>query len=864
MISHTLHDKDWDFASRLWNGYSIAKLNCTHDELTTIIDGLLQKSTENDNSSFGNTRIIVESDPCRFESDTNKKSRDQDEATSSAYFNKLRELKNSNLSSKYHALNAFRHIFLKNVLMIKRQPLLTFCKCSQISVCLLFICFWILSQDPTIIWCRIPTIKPEEFIVPLYYKKAHVNNSLINELAYRLRLERTESNILDSSMFNSSNLVNKLFNEFRHHITEYHTYPLIVEQVDEYEYIILYGPSYAYLVPVTLRLISNAILSKYSNNFTLVSNSNKYLQKDKSLMDFVTHRFQFGIRFGLFMSFAAIVAFISFSTSRVFEKYTRAQTMQIQAGVSLKIYWLSTFLVDLLLIIFTVLAIHVILRGFAIYYYPDVEPYFHSRLIIAKVIICHCLIGAAQLSQVYFMGLIFSKPITSLVFITGILTITGPVFAILVELQHLQSAVFKNWVIVLDYLFLSLPNYCIHQLYDNIYSNYYARKICTDERIKRVCEMLTDVKIPCCEEKSEYNYVDYTKSLFSFKRPGVGRLFIASLLNCVLYWSLIVIFELKLFTRFKYLIRKSTLNIIRTFRHKTLIEPIYEATYGEIIMKDASVKRNNGYRFFKASTKFAKSSITCIIGSNGSGKSSVMDAMTGIIYPDEGEICVNTMNTIMYNQRNIMKDVVCCYQSNSLFYFLTVSNQLISHLSGGTCRRVNVAIVMLCNKDIMIFDEPNAGVDSVSARKINDMIFTLHQLNRTVIYSSHRLGESFNIFGNYILMSEGKMTHFIDMNLNDPSLFCYVLCVYLNPKCNAGSIVLLYDSLKMVDQLSVAYQDAMKLEFTFKKSDSFQSICCLVKNLNNLIKSEIVTKYSLKYINFDKKQYDKIRHYLLI
>ncbi|KAI0978398.1 hypothetical protein GJ496_010117 [Pomphorhynchus laevis] len=163
-------------------------------------------------------------------------------------------------------------------------------------------------------------------------------------------------------MFNSSNLVNKLFNEFRHHIAEYHTYPLIVEQVDEYEYIILYGPSYAYLVPVTLRLISNAILSKYSNNFTLVSNSNKYLQKDKSLMDFVTHRFQFGIRFGLFMSFAAIVAFISFSTSRVFEKYTRAQTMQIQAGVSLKIYWLSTFLVDLLLIIFTVLAIHVILR----------------------------------------------------------------------------------------------------------------------------------------------------------------------------------------------------------------------------------------------------------------------------------------------------------------------------------------------------------------------------------------------------------------------------------------------------------------------------------------------------------------------
>ncbi|WP_330511003.1 ABC transporter ATP-binding protein [Mobilisporobacter senegalensis] len=82
---------------------------------------------------------------------------------------------------------------------------------------------------------------------------------------------------------------------------------------------------------------------------------------------------------------------------------------------------------------------------------------------------------------------------------------------------------------------------------------------------------------------------------------------------------------------------------------------------------------------------------------------------------------------------------------------------LASRLSGGQQKRLAIAVTTLHNPDLIVLDEPAAGLDPRARNEIRDMIKKLAETGVTVLFSSHDMEEVSRIADRIILMHEGKI-----------------------------------------------------------------------------------------------------------
>jgi ABC-2 type transport system ATP-binding protein len=84
-------------------------------------------------------------------------------------------------------------------------------------------------------------------------------------------------------------------------------------------------------------------------------------------------------------------------------------------------------------------------------------------------------------------------------------------------------------------------------------------------------------------------------------------------------------------------------------------------------------------------------------------------------------------------------------------------DQKSSTLSGGQKRRLNIAIGLLNNPDVLFFDEPTVGIDPESRNEILDTIKAYKSDNKTVIYTSHYMPEIEKICDEVAIMNAGQV-----------------------------------------------------------------------------------------------------------
>lgn len=236
------------------------------------------------------------------------------------------------------------------------------------------------------------------------------------------------------------------------------------------------------------------------------------------------------------------------------------------------------------------------------------------------------------------------------------------------------------------------------------------------------------------------------------------------------------------------------------------------ATSSEVLsVQNVTQRHSRGYKYRKISLSIQKSTLNCLLGANGAGKSSLLDAISGVAVPTQGRV-LGRRGDKFYNWRNLNKIVGYCTQTDSLITYLTVkelvtmfchivgykritlsklvstiltsfdlsqyANQTITTLSGGTKRRLHIAIIVLMKKDLIVLDEPCAGLDHQSQVYLRHLIKALHEYgNCTILYSSHRFEQNFSTNTNYIVMSKGRLVgcSSMDCNMRDA---CYILRIY--------------------------------------------------------------------------------------
>ncbi len=186
------------------------------------------------------------------------------------------------------------------------------------------------------------------------------------------------------------------------------------------------------------------------------------------------------------------------------------------------------------------------------------------------------------------------------------------------------------------------------------------------------------------------------------------------------------------------------------------------------------------------SFEIKKGTIFGLLGVNGAGKSTILSILNGLSRFDSGEIKVFGFD-IKKDIKKIKEISSIVPQDLAFYEKLTVKenldffakiqnatkenydraikintledllNQRASTLSGGQKRRLNIAIGLLNNPQVIYFDEPTVGIDPKSRNEILESIKGYKKLGITVVYTSHYMNEIEKICDDVAIISHGKL-----------------------------------------------------------------------------------------------------------
>ena len=214
-----------------------------------------------------------------------------------------------------------------------------------------------------------------------------------------------------------------------------------------------------------------------------------------------------------------------------------------------------------------------------------------------------------------------------------------------------------------------------------------------------------------------------------------------------------------------------------TFTH------IYKSYNGKEIISDFNLTIESG-------------TFLTIIGTSGSGKTTVLKMINGLVLPDKGEIRIDGKNIADENLIALRRNIGYVIQGNILFphlsvaeniaYVLVLKNypksdisrivaeklQLVNlapelaerfphELSGGQQQRVGIARALAANPNIILMDEPFGALDSITRKQLQRELKALHQLSgATIVFVTHDITEALTLGTKVLVLDKGVIQQY--------------------------------------------------------------------------------------------------------
>ena len=190
--------------------------------------------------------------------------------------------------------------------------------------------------------------------------------------------------------------------------------------------------------------------------------------------------------------------------------------------------------------------------------------------------------------------------------------------------------------------------------------------------------------------------------------------------------------------------------------------------------------------------EFAKGQVVSLIGPNGSGKTTLIKTILDMVRPDGGKIFFNgkIISSDYHYRQNIgympqigrypdnmkvgqmfkmlkdirgVKDEYLDQELIARFNLSDIYEKSMRTLSGGTRQKVSAALAFLFNPEVLILDEPTAGLDPLSSELLKAKIIAEKNRNKLVLISSHVLSDLDELTTHVMYLQEGKMQFLKDL-----------------------------------------------------------------------------------------------------
>ncbi len=214
------------------------------------------------------------------------------------------------------------------------------------------------------------------------------------------------------------------------------------------------------------------------------------------------------------------------------------------------------------------------------------------------------------------------------------------------------------------------------------------------------------------------------------------------------------------------------------------VEDVYKSFPGHKVLNGISLRVNQGETL-------------AVLGRSGTGKSVLLRLIIGLDTPDSGSICIHGQNIAglaLDRMGEIRKKMGFLFQQAALYDSLTIQenvafplehhrrdlskserddrvrqllaevgldgalDKMPSDISGGMQKRVGLARALALEPEILLLDEPTAGLDPISSGEIDELVLKLQRERRMAsIVVTHDLHSAKTIAGHLALLNEGDV-----------------------------------------------------------------------------------------------------------
>lgn len=191
-----------------------------------------------------------------------------------------------------------------------------------------------------------------------------------------------------------------------------------------------------------------------------------------------------------------------------------------------------------------------------------------------------------------------------------------------------------------------------------------------------------------------------------------------------------------------------------------------------------------------------KNEFISVIGGSGSGKTTVLKLINGLLSAEQGEVLIDGIDITSINQTILRRNIGYVIQTIGLFpnmnikanitfvlklqkwkdndieqrvnelmdivhLDLSLLNRFPDELSGGQKQRVGIARALAAHPSLLLMDEPFGAVDAITRRNLQDEIISIHaQLPITIFFITHDISEALRLGQRIMVMKDGNIEQF--------------------------------------------------------------------------------------------------------